>query len=271
MPDFISEWLRCFALHAGVLIGLPALLCLFFSIQADLLRFGLIRTAGARGFLYFTAPGVVLHECAHALLCLIFCHRIEKISFFRSDPGRPPGFVEHSWNNRNLYADAGSFFIAIAPVLAGGAALLALSALLLPVSAAAPLRLTPEEIPAATAAEVMRILGETVKFSTLTGWRFWVWLYAVIVFCPHLGMSREDSGAALYGAGFMLLILAAAAAVSVWLGADAFIVPRFILPAYGALAAILFVTVPLTLLICLASLHWLPHGDDCRRPVAKKR
>ncbi len=53
-------------------------------------------------------------------MCLLFLHRIESIKIFSFGPvtGRY-GFLRHSWNAGSLYQRAGSFFIGIAPMLAG--------------------------------------------------------------------------------------------------------------------------------------------------------
>ena len=92
------------------------------------------RLFGGKGRAVCIALGCVgtpLHESGHALMCLLFGHKIRKIVFFQpnSDDGCL-GYVEHSYNNRNPYQVIGCFFIAIGPVLLGTAVLTGLLFLL---------------------------------------------------------------------------------------------------------------------------------------------
>lgn len=57
------------------------------------------------------APGVIIHELAHAFFCLIFGIKIYKINLFRFN--RISGYVTHS-EPRSFFA---SFFISFGPLL----------------------------------------------------------------------------------------------------------------------------------------------------------
>ena len=80
----------------------------------------ILRAFGSRVCLAATALSTVLHELSHAIMCLLFLHRIESMEFFSFDPvtGRS-GFVRHRWDTESLYQRAGNFFVGIAPMLAG--------------------------------------------------------------------------------------------------------------------------------------------------------
>ena len=79
-----------------------------------------LRTFGGRAYLAIALVSTVLHELSHAIMCLLFLHKIESMTVFSFDPttGRT-GFVRHRWDTGSLYQEAGNFFIGIAPMLAG--------------------------------------------------------------------------------------------------------------------------------------------------------
>ena len=80
----------------------------------------IVKLCGTTGYLAATAISTVIHEVSHAVLCVLFNHRIERMALFSFDPatGRC-GYVIHQWDTKSLYQKAGNFFIGIAPVIAG--------------------------------------------------------------------------------------------------------------------------------------------------------
>lgn len=62
--------------------------------------------------------GIPLHELSHAVMAVLFGHRIIRIKWFGFGSGGLYGCVEHSWNTRSLYQRIGLFFIGIAPFMA---------------------------------------------------------------------------------------------------------------------------------------------------------
>lgn len=67
--------------------------------------------------------GTPIHELSHAAMCLVFFHRIQKMSLFRIGDDGVLGYVNHSYHPRNLYQRIGNYFIGVAPILCGGAVL----------------------------------------------------------------------------------------------------------------------------------------------------
>lgn len=80
-----------------------------------------IQQAVGRNGIYLTAIiGVPIHEIGHAIMCLLFGHRIESIKLiqFGAYDGTM-GYVNHSYEPKNLIHRMGMFFIGIAPILMG--------------------------------------------------------------------------------------------------------------------------------------------------------
>jgi hypothetical protein len=80
----------------------------------------ILRRFGSAAYFATTAPSTGLHELSHAIMCILFLHRIESMALFSYDPvtGRS-GYVRHCWNTGSLYQKAGNFFIGVAPMISG--------------------------------------------------------------------------------------------------------------------------------------------------------
>lgn len=84
-------------------------------------RNGWIRsTVGDRGIYATALIGVPVHEIGHALMCLVFGHKVEQIKLVQfGAPGEALGYVNHSFDPNNLFHRIGQFFIGIAPIIMG--------------------------------------------------------------------------------------------------------------------------------------------------------
>lgn len=118
MDAFILCFLRIVLYTLGVTMacGLAVEICyrLCFILMG--------KRAGRRFWLVTSFIGTPVHELSHAIACLLFAHRIEKIRLIPTRAGTP--FVEHSYNKRNPYAVFGNLWIGLGPILAGLAVIL---------------------------------------------------------------------------------------------------------------------------------------------------
>lgn len=77
---------------------------------------------GLPGMILFGGVGVILHELSHLIMALLFGHHSDRVALLhiprRDDPNdNCLGYVNHSWNDHNLYQRCGNVFIGIAPVI----------------------------------------------------------------------------------------------------------------------------------------------------------
>ncbi|NNU78114.1 hypothetical protein [Clostridium estertheticum] len=77
--------------------------------------------------------GVSIHELSHAILCLVFRHKISKLVLLqRKDENGVLGYVNHAYNPNSIYQQTGNFFIGIAPIFGGISAIIALMYTIIP-------------------------------------------------------------------------------------------------------------------------------------------
>ena len=70
------------------------------------------------------AIGTPIHELSHALMCILFGHKVTEMRLFQIDTDSGMlGYVSHSYNRRNIWALTGNYFIGIAPIVCGSVAL----------------------------------------------------------------------------------------------------------------------------------------------------
>lgn len=78
---------------------------------------------GSRSGTVFDVTSVIgtpIHELGHAVMCPLFGHKIGRVKLWsaRAQNG-VYGYVEHSYNRRNLWARLGNLFIGFGPIFSG--------------------------------------------------------------------------------------------------------------------------------------------------------
>lgn len=77
--------------------------------------------------------GVPIHEISHAILCVVFKHKITKLVLIQKrDENGVLGYVNHAYNPNSVYQQAGNFFIGIAPIFGGIFAIIGLMYTIIP-------------------------------------------------------------------------------------------------------------------------------------------
>lgn len=110
-------FLLCFAQTVMYTLGVIVTCGLAVEVCYRLCFIFMGKRTGRTFWLLTSFLGTPVHEGGHALMCLLFAHRIEKI---RLIPTRAGGaMVEHSYDRRNVYATFGNLWIGLGPMLSG--------------------------------------------------------------------------------------------------------------------------------------------------------
>ncbi len=200
---FILQYLKdvlCWSIQLlWALLGpflLTAFLMQWFS---NMLRSGFVKLFGPKAFVFFLAPGVMLHELGHALFCFPFQHRIVEIKLFSPQKDGTLGWVNHAYNPNNYWALFGNFFIGTGPVWLGLAALYGVTRWLMPIE-----RFDMQGLPFQEA--ISGFLQEVIFHKDAMGWRWFIWAYMAFAIGAHTTLSRPDIEGAIFG--FLVIVSA---------------------------------------------------------------
>ena len=164
-----------------------------------------------RAACYVTAfIGTPVHELSHALMCVIFGHKIIDIKLFNIGNDGTLGYVSHSYNKRNIFQCAGNFFIGVAPITVISALMYGLACLLIPQfteKAAVLATGSFEDMPGRIEYMWQVIIA---FFSAATTWQWWVFVLAGMFLALHMNLSGADIKSAAKGLVIVLALLLAA-------------------------------------------------------------
>lgn len=175
------------------------------------------RSLGRNAIMVTGVIGTPIHELSHALTALIFGHKITDIKLFqRPDQDGVMGYVNHSYNPKNIYHQVGNFFIGIAPIFGGLLVIMVLMGLLIPqvlesFMAVVTQGMAVETLSMASFTGVFTAYLELVKlifawenFQNIT---FYLFLFLAICISSHISLSPADIKGAFKGLIFIFIIL----------------------------------------------------------------
>ena len=261
--DFLSGFLMQLLSTAGIIF--------LFGWIIALLRHGFCRVTGRGGPVILLITGIIgtpIHELSHALMCLIFGHKITDMQLY--DPSAEDGtlgYVSHTYRKRNVYHQIGNFFIGVAPVLLGGIVIILLLALFLPDAFDAISSeidsLCASDIASFPVLEFFSFVGTAIAaiFSgeSLAVWQGWVFIILALTISTHMEMSGADIKSGLRGLAFLLVVMLAANGLIYLISPVAFSAITASIVSFGlALAAILSISALFLMLLLVIAL--IIHG-----------
>ena len=154
--------------------------------------------------------GTPVHECSHALMCLIFGHKITEIKLFQiNSQDGTLGYVNHRYNTKSLYQKIGNFFIGTAPITVISGLLYLLSMLLVPNMLDLILDQTKDIRLDEGIIGVLDDMLFTIRifFSYAKTMNWWVFLSIGMFLSLHMTLSTADIKGAWSGLLLLLLVV----------------------------------------------------------------
>lgn len=177
-----------------------------FGLLIALMRRLFCRIAGRSGPKILLATGIIgtpIHELSHALMCIVFGHKITEIKLYQPNSSDGAlGYVSHSYRRKNIYHQIGNFFIGTAPVIIGSGMLTLLMLLMIPDASDAFFG----EMGAINGiGDIFACTGACIGaiFSGIDTWQTWAFLILAIMIASHMEMSVADIKGGLGGLGIM--------------------------------------------------------------------
>ncbi len=208
-------------------------------------------------YIYTGVVGTVVHELSHAVMCLLFFHKITDMKLFSPSDDGTLGYVSHSYNKKNIYQQIGNYFIGVAPIIGGTIVIYLLMWLLLPNTFDSVLGNNTALYNYISSGNYQNILGYlfiNVKtiFSDFTNWKLYIFLILSVFICLHLNLSNADVKGSLVAIPLILIILLIVNIVLFFIFKSAYIVFfKFIISLGTYLFAFLFISLILALFILL--------------------
>ena len=212
--EIFSNFFYQIIFTVGVIVAFGLLIALchkaFYKLTGDV---------GTKIMLATGVIGTPIHEISHAAMCILFGHKIEEIKLYQpNSTDGTLGYVNHSYNPRNLYHQIGNFFIGVAPILCGSGILILLMYLLVPdvfSDVMSELQfielLSTNFFEWSTYAGYFELFWDVVVIIfdfTNTGSVLW-WLFIVLAFMisSHMELSTADIKGGAIGFAFIAVLL----------------------------------------------------------------
>ena len=180
------------------------------QVISNSLRQSFVRVCGLKGYIFLTAPGVMIHELSHAFFCLVFRHKIKEMKLFSPQKNGTLGFVNHQYDPGSLWQRVGNFFIGTGPVWGGLAVLALISKLLLPDSFFSS--------SGGFCGAITAFFTGFLSLSFWISWRSWIWLYMAFSTASHITLSKSDCCGALDGLKVIVIAVCSVCLLLGWCG-----------------------------------------------------
>ena len=197
----ILEYLQQAVIQALKMLAIGLLPYLIFALLmqkiSNSIRMRLALLLSVKGYIYLTAPGVMIHELSHAFFCLIFRHKVVKMKLFSPEKDGTLGYVNHVYNPKSRFQRIGNFFIGTGPVWGGVFMLWLVTRLLLPSDILSLERGLLEA--------VFNLARYIISVEFWSRWQSYCWLYLILTISSHVTLSPPDLVGATAGASTLIV------------------------------------------------------------------
>jgi hypothetical protein len=175
--------------------------------------------------------GTTIHEFGHAILCLIFRHKITTLKLFDPDPETGTlGYVEHTYDSSSIYQSVGNFFIGIGPILIGTSIIYLLLFFLLGLNPFKSVNNLSIMSPHIYSWDVLKqifqifwtsstnLLSEVFSWQNLSTWQLYVFIYLAFTIGSSITLSPSDIKGSLKGLSLILILIFIFNLATVWAG-----------------------------------------------------
>lgn len=203
------------------LFGLLFIFGLILYLLARFTRTTYVKVTGSTLDVFVTGwIGTPIHELGHAILCLIFRHKVTEIKLYSPNNNDGTlGYVNHTYDSKSIYQKVGNFFIGIGPILLGAFVIYWLFYFLVPNSQNVFASLNTQ-----SKVLIKGIHGEfngiweslynsvLITFNTLfskenfSNYKFWIFLYIAFCISSHMELSPADLKGAWRGLLTIILL-----------------------------------------------------------------
>jgi len=232
MEHYLLEAFKLSLLEMISLVGLLIVIGLVLGLMERKANSYFFSAFGYTGILATAWIGTPVHEMGHALMCLIFGHKImdmRLLTINRSDGTL--GYVTHSYNQRSVYQTVGNFFIGVAPIISGIGALFLSLYYLLPNSfkvfagyleaGVMTKSLDLTFFQGLVSASLVLIRSIFTLSNVLTP-NFWIFLLIAMGVSSHMALSRADIKGATQGLVTLYTVLFSLTLLGNFLQVDAY-------------------------------------------------
>lgn len=165
-------------------------------------------SVGMRGIYSTAIIGVPIHEMGHVIMCKLFGHHVDEIRFIQfGNPDGTMGYVNHSYNSKNLYHRIGMFFIGVAPIIMGISVITLLFWALLPSTFS---EWWGDIVSADGFSEGLMasvgIIPSIFSKENVTGLPLYIFLFLSVSIASHMTLSQSDVKGARSGIIFIFLV-----------------------------------------------------------------
>lgn len=160
------------------------------------------RSLGRKGIFITAWLGTPIHEIGHAIMCILFNHKIVDIKLLNTkDESGVLGYVKHSYNKNSLYQRIGNLFIALGPIFSGTASLILGLYFLVPESFQTLKKyivygIISDKIDNNLAISLLNLAKILLKgvfsIKNLYDAKFWIFIIIAICVSSHIALSKAD-------------------------------------------------------------------------------